>query len=80
MAKGTSVLPVCARTTWAWKVMSVSEISDTTAVRLQEFDRVVAEGRQHQRQRLRQDDVAHALPAREVERDAGLVLFLGRRT
>ena len=29
---GTAVLPVWARTTCAWKVMSASEISETTAV------------------------------------------------
>jgi hypothetical protein len=30
--KGKAVLPVWARTTWAWKVMSASEIRETTAV------------------------------------------------
>ena len=64
VVNGTSVLPVCARTTCAWNVMSVSEISETTDGRLEQFDGVVAEGRQHDQQRLRQDDVAHALPAR----------------
>ena len=42
--------------------------------RLQQLDGVVAEGRQHEQQRLRQDDVAHGLPAAEVERDAGFML------
>ena len=47
--------------------------------RLEQFDGVVAEGRQHDQQRLRQDDVAHALPAAEIERDAGLVLLAADR-
>ena len=34
VANGTSVLPVWARTTWAWKVMSASEIRETTEVAL----------------------------------------------
>ena len=32
VANGTMVLPVCARTTCAWKVRSASEISETTDV------------------------------------------------
>ena len=79
VAKGTSVLPVWARTTCAWKVMSVERDQRDDRGRLQQLDGVVAEGRQHHQKRLRQDDVAHALPAAEIERDAGLVLLAADR-
>ena len=42
---------------------------------LQKLDRVVAEGREHQRQSLRKDNVTHRLIAREIERYAGLALL-----
>ena len=52
----------------------MTEISADQRRRLEELDEQVAPGRQHDQQRLRQDDPPHPLGRRQVQRERRLVL------